>query len=338
MKNGFINLNSNIRILASASAVGKKEGEGPLGSLFDHIIADSFCGKASWEQAESCLQQTAFEAAVKKAGLRPGEAGCIFAGDLLANSAGSVYGAGEAGLPFFGVYGACSTAAETIILASALLTGGLAERCACVTSSHFCTAERQFRTPLEYGGQRAPTAQWTSTAAGAFILSARAEKTQNARLPRVVCATAGRIIDKGVTDTSNMGAAMAPAAFDTISRHLVSRGASPSDYDLIATGDLGFIGGEILLGLFAEHGVSLANYTDCGRLIYDRVGQDVHSGGSGCGCSASVLSAYILPKLISGEYRRVLFCPTGAMMSVTTSQQKQSIPGICYAVEIECGE
>ncbi|MDR1821008.1 MAG: stage V sporulation protein AD, partial [Oscillospiraceae bacterium] len=310
---------------------------GPLGGLFDSVIADSFCGKTSWEQAESFLQQTAFEIAAQKAGLAESKLDCIFAGDLLANSAGSVFGAGEAGLPFFGIYGACSTSAEAIILASALLVGGAAERCACVTSSHFCTAERQFRTPLEYGGQRTPTAQWTATASGAFILSARAGDTQNPRLPRVSCATVGRIVDKGVTDTANMGTAMAPAAFDTISRHLESRGAVPSDYDLIVTGDLGFVGGDILLALFAEQGVSLPNYNDCGRLIYDRYGQDVHSGGSGCGCAASVLSAYILPKLISGEYRRVLFCPTGAMMSVTTSQQKQSIPGICYAVELEGG-
>ena len=319
-------------ITAAASAVGKKEGQGPLGDCFDLRIEDSFFGEKTWEQAESRLQRTAMELALQKAGLRPEELDCVFAGDLLNQCIGSTFGLKELNVPFFGVYGACSTMAESMALAAMTVSGGFARRAAAVTSSHFCSAERQFRLPLEYGGQRTPTAQWTVTGAGAAILS------QTGAGPRVTHVTAGRIVDPGIRDANNMGAAMAPAAYDTISAHLEDLGMEPGGYDRIFTGDLGAVGSDLLRDLFARDGTDISPvHRDCGVMMFDRKRQDVHAGGSGCGCSAAILCGHILPELLAGRLRRVLFCATGALLSTVSSQQGQSIPGICCAVAISSG-
>ncbi|MDR0905122.1 MAG: stage V sporulation protein AD [Oscillospiraceae bacterium] len=321
-------------ILGSASAVGKKEGEGPLGADFDIRNDDSFFGEDTWEKAESQIQSLALGRAVEKAELSLSDMDFVFAGDLLNQCAGSTFGLRDANIPFFGVYGACSTMSETLCFGAMAIDGGFAERVACITSSHYCSAERQFRMPLEYGGQRTPTSQWTVTGAGAVILGRGGAKNANG-LPKITHFTSAKIIDAGIKDANNMGAAMAPAAYDTLSAHFRDTGRSPDYYDLILTGDLGRLGHDILVDFFAKDSIKLNNYNDCGLMIYDVEGQDVHAGGSGCGCSATVLCGHILRKMNTGELRRVLFAATGAMMSTTSSQQGESIPSICYAVAIE---
>jgi stage V sporulation protein AD len=316
-------------VLGSACVGGKKEGEGPLSGEFDILNDDSFFGKETWEKAESEMQRLALAEALKKAGLASPDMDFVFAGDLLSQCIGSAFGLRDVGIPFFGVYGACSTMAESLILACMSVDGGFAERAAALTSSHFCGAERQFRFPLEYGGQRAPTAQWTVTGAGAVIVGASDSP------PFVTRFTSGMIVDAGIKDASNMGAAMAPAARDTLSAHFRDTGRSPDYYDLIVTGDLGALGSELLRELLDGEARLGENYTDCGLMIYSREGQDVHSGGSGCGCGAAVLSGKILRELREGRLRRVLFAATGAMMSPLSTQQGESIPSICYAVSIE---
>ena len=311
-----------------ASVVGKKEGEGPLAASFDHIEQDDTFGEKSWEKAESAMQKLALSMALNKAGLAASAVDYVFAGDLLNQCIGSSFALRGQGIPFYGLYGACSNMAESLSLAAMLLDGGFGCRAAAVTSSHFCSAERQYRTPLEYGGQRTPTAQWTVTGAGAVILDREGSG------PYVTHVTTGKIVDKGIQDANNMGAAMAPAAYDTIRTHLEDTGRKPSDYDLIITGDLGALGREILLDLFHRDGVELNNLNDCGVLIYDLEGQDVHCGGSGCGCSAVVLAGLLLNGIRAGRWRNLLFCGTGALLSPTSVQQGESIPGICHAVAI----
>lgn len=322
-------LPSRPRIIASAAVGGKREGEGPLKDCFDRVSADSYFGEESWERAESHMIRECFDLACNKAGLAA-VPDYIIAGDLLNQCVSSAFAMKDSGAPYFGVYGACSTMAESLTLAAMLVDGGYAETACAVTGSHFCTAERQYRYPLEYGGQRTPTSQWTVTGAGAAITGA------HGRGPYISHVTTGRIVDAGINDANNMGAAMAPAAYDTLCAHFADTGRAPEYYDAIFTGDLGALGHDIVQDMFAADGVKLgARYMDCGVLIYDLRTQDVHAGGSGCGCCASVLCGHILPAMRKGIWKRVLVAATGALMSSTSAQQGASIPGICHAVAIE---
>ena len=316
-----------LSLLSFANVVGKKEGEGPLAACFDYVDTDDAFGASTWEQSERAMQQKALTLALEKAGPGEGQLDWLFAGDLLNQCISSSFAARDQKCPFFGLYGACSTMGEGLALAAMTLDGGFGQRAGVVVSSHFCTAERQYRTPLEYGSQRTPTAQWTVTAAGAVLLSREGPG------PYLTHVTPGRVVDKGVTDTNNMGAAMAPAAYDTLSAFFQDTGTRPDEYDLILTGDLGELGHRIVLDLFAQQGVELGNrYQDCGMLLYDRERQDMHAGASGCGCSASVLNGYLLTQLRRGKWKRILFAPTGALLSPTSSFQGESIPGVCHAL------
>lgn len=316
-------------IITGYAAVGSTyEEKGRFGNQFDYIFEDPMAGAKSWEQAESELQKTALRIAMQKAGRKPSEIRTLFAGDLLNQCIGSTFGTKGYGIPFVGVYGACSTMALSTMMASFFVDGGLADHAAAVTSSHFCSAERQYRFPLEYGGQRPPTAQWTATASGALILSKAGSGVTVTR------ATIGRVTDLGVTDSNNMGAAMAPAACDTILQFLKDTGTKPDDYNCIFTGDLGQVGTDLLYELAEKEGVTLrGHHDDCGLLLYDQTKQDVHAGGSGCGCSAAVLCTHILNTFRSGEYRRVLFCATGALLSPTSVMQGEIIPSIAHLIE-----
>ena len=316
-------------VLSCAAVVGKKEGEGPLKDRFDRISEDSYFGEKTWEKAESHMHSQCFSLVCDKAGLSPSALDFVLSGDLLNQCAGSVFALRDCAVPLIGLYGACSTMAESLGLGALLIDGGFAQTVCALTGSHFCSAERQYRFPLEYGGQRPPTAQWTVTGSGAVILG----KTGMLRVTHV---TFGRIVDAGITDAASMGSAMAPAAFDTLYTHFRDTHRSPSDYDAIFTGDLGALGHDILQALFKAAGTELdARYMDCGVLIYDLRTQNVNAGGSGCGCSAAVLCGHILKAMEEGVWRRVLFAATGALMSPTTSQQWERIPGICHAVAIE---
>ena len=314
---------------AFAAIVGQMEGGGPLGACFDYVEQDSHFGKDSWEQAESELQRRTVEAALKKGGLTPKDADLILAGDLINQCTGTTYGLRGMGIPLLGLYGACSTMAEGLALGGILMDGGIARHIVAATSSHFSTAERQFRFPLSYGGQRTPTAQWTCTASGAVVLAPCGDP------PYLRAVTVGRIVDYGITDANNMGAAMAPAAADTILRFLGDTGAAPGDFDAIVTGDLGIVGSRLLCTLMEKEGVDITRqHRDCGAMIFDPEQQDTHAGGSGCGCSASVLCGHFLPRLRTGEIRNILFAATGALMSPTSSQQGESIPGISHLIHL----
>lgn len=324
-----VTLSNRPSILGYAAVVGKKEGEGPLGRYFDYIFEDTTLGEKTWEKAESAMQREAFTRALDKAGLSPSQVQYIFAGDLLNQNIASTFGLREYNVPLYGQFGACSTMAQTLGLAAIFVDSGAADICSAVTSSHFCSAERQFRFPLEYGGQRPPTAQWTATASGSTVVGMGGNGV------RIAAVCAGRVTDLGITDANNMGAAMAPAAADTIANFLQDTATSPDDYDLIVTGDLSAVGSELLCELLSRKGITLEkNYTDCGLLIYDRNKQDVHAGGSGCGCSAAVLNSYLLGKMERKELNSVLFIGTGALMSPTSSQQGESIPGIAHLVHL----
>lgn len=317
--------------IESFAAVGsKKESEGPLGKYFDLIELDSYFGEKTWEKAENRIQREAMNRALEKGGLDPSDIDYVFAGDLLNQCISSSFSLRELGIPFYGLYGACSTMAESLSLASVFVDSGAAVRCAAVTSSHFCSAERQFRFPLEYAGQRTPTSQWTVTGGGALIVG------HQHRPPYVRAITAGTVEDYGVKDANNMGAAMAPAASATICRFLKDTGTSPDDYDMILTGDLGMVGSGLLYELTEREGYSIKQkHKDCGLLIFDCQKQpDIYAGGSGCGCGASVLCGYILPKIRSGELQNVLFIATGALLSTTSTQQGESIPGIAHLVHL----
>ena len=329
MQERIIKFDGNVGFSTSASAVGKCEHRGPIGECFDiHDETDRF-GKSTWEKAESEMQRLSLNIALSKQKLTEGDIDALFAGDLLNQCVGSSYGLLDFDIPYFGLYGACSTAVEGMILAATLCSGGHARRCAVVTSSHNSAAERQYRTPIEYGGQRSPTAQWTVTGAGAFII----ERSRDIRISE---AMAGIVVDGGITDASNMGAAMAPAAISTLTRYFKATKKTPEDFDLILTGDLGFEGGSIFCELMKVEGYDVRkNYNDCGMLIYDREAQDMHSGGSGCGCSAVVLASYILPKLARGELSDILLLGTGAMMSPSSVLQGESIPSVAHLVRIK---
>ena len=317
-------------VIAYAAVVGKAENEGPYGGEFDEVVEDNKAGSDTWEQAESLFQQRAVGHVLRKSGLEPDRIDLMIAGDLLNQCVGSSYGLKDYFIPYLGIYGACSTFAEGLLLSAALVNAGYIDTAIASTSSHFSTAERQFRFPLNYGGVRTPTAQWTATAAGAALVGF------SGKPPFIRAATVGKIEDMGITDLNNMGAAMAGAAYDTLTRHMKHRGTHPQDYDVIITGDLGQVGSDLLYDLFQRDGVSLReHHKDCGLMIYDLEAQDVHAGGSGCGCSASVLAGHLMKLLTGGQIRRLLFAATGALMSPTASMQGQSIPGICHAVAIE---
>lgn len=318
-------------VLGYASVVGKKEGEGPLSEYFDIVEEDTTFGEETWEKAEAQMQKIATQRSIDKAGINKEKIKYIFAGDLLNQCISSTFGLQSFNIPFLGQYGACSTMAQTIAMASVFIDTGCADICAAVTSSHFCSAERQYRFPLEYGGQRTPTAQWTATGSGAVILGNHIEN-----MPYICAFTIGKIIDLGIKDANNMGAAMAPAAADTLKNFLQDTNTSTSDYDLILTGDLGFVGSELLIELLEEEGTMLAeNYNDCGMMLYDREKQDVHAGGSGCGCSASVLCSLIFKKMLDKELKSVLFIATGALMSPTSTQQGSPIPCVANLIHFK---
>lgn len=320
-------------IINSGSIVGSKEGQGPLGKLFDKVGQDDMFGARTWEEAESSLQREALQLMLDKENLKKEDLQLIFAGDLLGQSIASSFGLASFNTPHVGLYGACSTCGLSIAVGSLAVSGGFVDRAACVTSSHFASAEKEFRYPLGYGNQRPLSASWTVTGSAAFLLSSRAERTARAK---VTGATFGRIMDYGVRDSMNMGACMAPAAADTIKRNLEDFGRKPEDYDKIITGDLGSVGQELLLELLKEDGIDIKKqHMDCGIEIFDSGKQNTNAGGSGCGCAAVALSAYILKKIEEGVWKRVLFAPTGALLSKTSFNEGQTIPGIAHGVVLE---
>lgn len=317
-------------ILSSSAVGGKKEAEGPLAHEFDILQPDTTFRQGSWEKAERTMQQMALERAKEKAGLTDADLDAVLAGDLLNQCITSSFAVRNTGVPFLGLYGACSTMAESLLLGSILISSGCSNVVAAISSSHFASAERQYRFPLGYGGQRTPTAQWTVTGAGCMLLG------HDGTGPRIDCATVGTVVDCGICDANNMGAAMAPAAYETLRAHFDELGRTPEDYDLIVTGDLGQVGKGLLLELFQKDGVFLEQvYDDCGCMIFDPQTQDVHAGGSGCGCGSVVLCGHLLHQMARGKLRRILFCGTGALMSPLSTQQGESIPAICHAVSME---
>ncbi len=325
-----IKLENPPKIISTYSIVGPKEGEGPLGGYFHKILDDDTLGQDSFEKAESEMMYTAIKSAISNANLKEEDIDYLFAGDLLNQITSSSFAARELNIPFIGLYGACSTMSESLSVASLFLDGGFGNYVIASTSSHFSSAERQFRFPLEYGCQRCPTCQWTVTGSGAVVLG------KNGHFPEVTYVTTGLVKDYGVKDANNMGAAMAPAAVDTIYNHFKDTGRTPKDYDVIATGDLGKVGKEITTKLLLDYGYDVKdNYVDCGDLIFDDEKQKTDSGGSGCGCSAVVTCGYFYKKLMKKEIKSLLLVSTGALMSTTSSLQGESIPGIAHAVAIE---
>lgn len=325
-----VRLSEGVVILSAASTVGPKEAEGPLGKYFDQKVEDQFFGEKTWELAESKFVEKNMELAVQKANLKAKDIDYILCGDLLNQCTGSTFGIKNLEIPFFGLFGACSTMGESMSLGAMLVDGGFAKHVLTGASSHFCAAEKQFRFPLPLGTQRPPTSTWTVTGDGAVVLARKGEG------PKIVEITTGKIVDMGVTDANNMGAAMAPAAAHLLKSHFEDTGRTPQDYDVIATGDLGVVGRELVVELLKKEGYDMdSRYTDCGILIFDDETQDTHAGGSGCACSAVTFCGYFYPKLVSGEIKRMLFIPTGALMSPTSSQQGQPIPGIAHGLVIE---
>ncbi len=315
-----------------ASVAGKKESEGPLAHSFDITSQDTLFGQKTWEQAEKQMQKLALDTLLKKAGISRHQVGLVLSGDLLNQCIGSSFTLRNTGIPHLGLYGACSTMAESLLLGAMIVSGGYSDRVVAMTSSHFASSERQYRFPLGYGGQRTPTAQWTVTGSGAALICSAGKG------PRIESCTLGTVTDLGIKDANNMGAAMAPAAYSTIRAHFEDMGTGPEDFDLIVTGDLGQLGKDLLLELSRKDGISLGGkLTDCGTLVFDQTTQDVHSGGSGCGCSAITLCGYLLDQVHRGKQKRILFCGTGALLSPTSTQQGLPIPGVCHAVSITGG-
>lgn len=323
-------LSNPVSIKETASIVGPKESNGPLAKYFDKCIEDEFYGESSWEKAESKFIKSATEMLIAKSGISNKDIDFCFAGDLLNQCISSCFGLRETNIPFFGIFGACSTFVESLILGAISIDGNFAKNVLCAVSSHFCSAEKQFRFPLELGNQRPPTSQWTVTGSGACILS------KEGTGPYITHVTPGKIIDMGIKDVNNMGSAMAPAAIDTLITHFQDTSRDPDYYDGIFTGDLGYIGKDILLDIVKTKGYDITNnYNDCGILIFDKNKQDTHSGGSGCACCASVFSGYLYKKLKERKLNKILLIATGALTNSTTSQQGESIPGIAHAVSIE---
>ena len=320
-------------ITAWASVAGKKESEGPLGHCFDITSQDTYFGQQTWEQGEKRMQQIALETLAKKADRKTTDFDVVLSGDLLNQCIGSSFTLRNQNIPHLGLYGACSTMAESLLLASVMVGGGFVDNAVAMTSSHFASSERQYRFPLGYGGQRTPTAQWTVTGSGAVLVC------REGNGPKIEGYTVGTVTDLGITDANTMGAAMAPAALATLMAHFEDFHTGPDDYDRIYTGDLGQFGMEMLLTLARTEGISLGGkLVDCGTLVFDPQKQDVHSGGSGCGCSAITLCGSILDQLNAGKLKRILFCGTGALLSPTSTQQGLPIPGVCHAVCITGGK
>ena len=317
-------------IISTASIVGPKESTGPLAKYFDKCLDDEFFGEKTWEKAESKIIRETANIAVSKTNLSFSDIDYCFAGDLLNQCISSTFGFRDSNIPFIGLFGACSTFVESLINASVFISSNVGKTALCAVSSHFCSAEKQFRFPLELGNQRPPSSQWTVTGAGATVLSSKGTG------PFITHATVGKIVDMGIKDSNNMGAAMVPAALNTLLRHFKDTVRKPSDYDAIFTGDLGHIGKEILIELSKLKGYNIkSNYNDCGVLIFDKDSQDTHSGGSGCACCATVFSGYIYKQLKKKKKKRILLIATGALTNATTAQQGESIPGIAHAVAIE---
>ncbi len=367
----------HVCISAWASVAGKKESEGPLGHLYDLTSSDTKFSEKSWEQAEKKMQQLALNTLLDKAGITPADVDLVYSGDLLNQCIGSSFSLRNTGIAHLGLYGACSTMAESLLLSAITAGGGYADRVVAMTSSHFASSERQYRFPLGYGGQRTPTAQWTVTGSGAALVERRSgtveitaatvgtvtdlgitdpanmgcamapaafdtirthfdEVERRSGTVEITAATVGTVTDLGITDPANMGCAMAPAAFDTIRTHFDDTHTGPEDFDLIVTGDLGSLGKEALMYLFRKEGISIGGkLTDCGTMVFDAQKQDVHCGGSGCGCSAIVLCSELLSKLQAGKLKKILFCGTGALLSPTSTQQNLPIPGVCHGVCIQ---
>ena len=319
-------------ITAWASVAGKREAEGPLAHTFDIKCRDTYFGQKTWEQAEKKMQQLALKKLLEKAGLSMEELDLVLSGDLLNQCIGSSFTLRNTGIPHLGLYGACSTMAEGLLAAAMAVGGGFADRAVAMTSSHFAASERQYRFPLGYGGQRPPTSQWTVTGSGAALVCREGSG------PKITACTIGTVTDLGIQDANNMGAAMAPAAYATIRAHFADLQTGPEDFDRIVTGDLGQIGKELLMQLARRDGISLGGkLMDCGTLVFDPARQDVHAGGSGCGCSAITLCGTLLEQLRSGKVKKLLFCGTGALLSPTSTQQSLPIPGICHAVSVTGG-
>lgn len=320
-------------ITAWASVAGKKESEGPLAEYFDHIEKDAYFGQKTWEQGEKRMQQLALDILLKKADCTYADIGLVFSGDLLNQCIGSSFTLRNMMIPHLGLYGACSTMAESLLMAAMAVSGGFRDHVVAMTSSHFASSERQYRFPLGYGGQRTPSSQWTVTGSGAAMVCSKGTG------PKITACTIGTVADLGITDANNMGPAMAPAALSTIKAHFTDLGRTASDYDLIVTGDLGQLGKDVLLCLAQNEGLSLGGkLTDCGTMVFDLLKQDVHAGGSGCGCSAVTLCGYLLDQMKRKKLKRILFCGTGALLSPTSTQQGLPIPGVCHAVCLEGGE
>lgn len=333
MKNLSFLFPEPVWIEASASIVGTKEGEGPYGTCFDVIGGDNTFGCETWEEAESVLQKEALQLAMNKAKITKEEVQAIFAGDLLGQSIASSFGLASFDLPHIGLYGACSTSGLSLAIGSIAILSGMAGRVACVTSSHFASAEKEFRAPLAYGSQRPLSASWTVTGGGALLLTNEKKDTNLAKISGI---TLGKIVDYGLKDSMNMGACMAPAAADTIARHLQEFQRVPSDYDRIVTGDLGSVGRKHLYDLLEEKQIDIATcHMDCGIEIFDAEKQDTHAGGSGCACAAVILSAYLLDQLKDKKWKRILFVPTGALLSKLSFNEGKTVPGIAHAVVIE---
>lgn len=329
MRNQNIKIN-NVYLSGAFSSVGSKEAQGPLGKYFDAAYEDEFMGTTSWEKAESTLMKNTVSGALTNANITPDELNLLFAGDLLNQCTASSYGLKSFDVPFFGLYGACSTFAEGLCLASLAVGGGFADNAAVVTSSHFCSSQKQYRFPLEYGEVRTPSSQWTVTGSGCVVLK---NKKSNIKISSV---TIGKMVDLGVTDANNMGAAMAPSAADTIYTHLTETNTSPEDYDCIVTGDLAAVGTDLLLELLNQKGIDLKKkHLDCGSLIFNRDEQNVNAGGSGCGCVASVFSGFFAKKMKEKEIKKMLLVATGALMSPSSVLLGESIAGIAHAVEFE---
>ncbi len=324
-----IGMTRPVTISSTATIVGTKESEGPLSPYFDVHMKDAEWGEKTWEKTESKMQKEAAKLAVQKAGKKADDIDCAFAGDLLNQCISSGFSARELGFPYYGLYGACSTMIEGLSLGAVAIDGGGNNTAVAVASSHFCTAERQYRNPLEYGGQRTPTAQWTVTGAAAAVLEA------DGGGPYITHVTTGKVVDFGVIDQNNMGGAMAPAAIDTLCAHFKDTGRSPESYDLILTGDLGKVGREIVINMMNANGFNMSdNYGDSGCMIYDMETQDVHAGGSGCGCIAVTVCGYVYEMMKSGKLNNVLVLGTGALLSPTSTMQGESVPGIAHAVAI----
>lgn len=317
-------------IVCSGNAVGVKEYEGPIGHLFDHHDKDDYFSQDTFEKAESELMRISFNIALSKCNMSEGSIGAVFAGDLQNQCVGSSYGLSDLPIPYFGLYGACSTSCEALLLASVFTTNNIYKYCAAVTSSHNGAAERQYRNPVEYGGQRSPTSQWTVTGGATFIVGHGSSTGV-----RICDGMPGIVIDKGINDANNMGAAMAPAAASTLLRYFRESNTLPSDYDMILSGDLGHEGSMILKELLNAEGYIMDNHNDCGKIIYDKDTQDTHAGGSGCGCGACVLSSYILPLMERREMGNILYVATGAMMSPDSLKQGRSIPAIAHLLHLE---